>query len=89
MGFLAIKLRITPETADTDIEELKKNIETNITEIGGKINSIEEEEIAFGLKALIPVIQWPEEKDTDLIEPAIQKTKEIGSVQITNITRAL
>ena len=88
MAVVAIKIKVLPESPDSDLEDIKKKIEDSLKKAGAiKINSIEEEEIAFGLKALIITLSWPEEKATDEVENAV-KVQGVSSVEIIDYRRA-
>lgn len=87
MGIVAVKIKIMPEDPEINLKELKEKLERKIHSLGGKINQAEEEPIAFGLKALIITIAWPEEKSTDILESELQ-TEEVSSVQIIDYRRA-
>ena len=88
MGVAALKLKIMPESPELDLEELKPKIEKSLKQAGTiRINSIQEEPVAFGLKALIVTIAWPEEKETEEAETAC-KVQGVSSVQIIDYRRA-
>ena len=88
MGMTALQIQVMPESLETDLQKLKADVEEKITSVGGKINNIKEEPIAFGLKALIVTIAWPEEKDTDLAESTIQGIEGVSSTKIIDYRRA-
>ena len=88
MSIVALKIKIMPKSPETDLEKIKQEAEEKISAQNGKINSTEIEEIAFGLKALIITIAWPEEKETDLAESALQKIPEVSSTQVIDYRRA-
>jgi len=88
MGVVALKIKIMPESIDTDLEVIKKKIEESIMQAGAiRINSIEIEPIAFGLKAIIITLAWPEQEETDKAEQAL-KVEGVGSVEILDYRRA-
>jgi len=88
MAVTALKMKILPESVDTDLEELRKQIEESLKKSGAvRIESIEEEEIAFGLKALIVTIAWPESLETEQAEQACQ-IQGVSSVEIIDYRRA-
>jgi len=92
MGTAILKLRIMPKSPETDLEKVKQGIKEKIESHGGVLNPtqpIEEEPIAFGLKALIATFAWPEEKDTDLAENSVAEVEEVSSVEITDYRRAV
>ena len=88
MGMTALQIQVMPESLETDLQKLKDNVEKKIVSVGGKIDNIKEEPIAFGLKALIVTIAWPEEKDTDLAESTIQGIEGVSSTKIIDYRRA-
>ena len=89
MAVVAIKIKVLPESPETNLDEMKKELEKTLMNIGAlKINSITEEPIAFGLSALIVFLAWPEEKDTSLIEEAIKAIKDVSSEEIIDYRRA-
>lgn len=88
MGIVAIKIKLMPTDLDADLNEIKITAETKIVEHGGKVNSIEEENIAFGLKAIIITLAWPEEKDTSILENLMAEISEVNSAQIIDYRRA-
>jgi elongation factor 1-beta len=89
MGIAAVKIKILPISPETDLEELKEKAKSEIQKLGGGIPKFEVEEIAFGLKALIAFFAWPEEKELEALETSLGKVKNVSSVQITDIRRAL
>jgi len=88
MAMMALKLKIMPSSPEVNLEELKNKIK-KLVEKEGKINSIEEEAVAFGLKALIITLAIPETQDTEEIENKIGKLDNISSVKIIDMRRAL
>lgn len=88
MAVVAVKIKALPESPSVNLEELKHKIQHNLVKHGAiKINSIEEEPIAFGLKALIIFFAWPEEKETAVAEEAV-KVEGISSVETIDYRRA-
>lgn len=86
VGTNAVTVQVMPESPDTNLEKLKKEIEEKL---GKAINmQIEEKEIAFGLKALNVLIAWPENEDTDEIENILTEIKGVSSARIDDIRRA-
>ena len=88
MGMTALQVQIMPESLETSLEKLKGDVEEKKTSVGGKITEIKEEPIAFGLKALIATIAWPESLDTDLAENTIQGIEGVSSTKIIDYRRA-
>jgi len=87
MGVAALKIKIMPEQG-VNLEELKTKLESSLTKAGAiRIESIEEQEIAFGLKALILTLAWPEEKETEDAANSC-KIDNVSSVDIIDYRRA-
>ena len=89
MRIAALKIKIMPESVETDLKKLKKEVEVIVNSLGAKIHSTEEEEIAFGLKALIVTIAWPEEKEQYEFEKELEKNKSISSFQVIDYRRTI
>jgi translation elongation factor EF-1beta len=45
--------------------------------------------VAFGLKALIVLFGWPEEKELEEFENALRRIKGVRSVDVIDIRRAI
>ena len=89
MGIAALQVKVMPESTDTDLEQLKNKVQEELTKAGAvKINKTEEQEIAFGLKALIVTIAWPEDKETEEALDAIKKVEKVSSVDVVDYRRA-
>ncbi len=88
MAEALLKLRIMPESLDVDLKSLKADIKESLEEKGAVVNSMEDEPVAFGLKAIIIMMSWPEEKGTDRAEEACQ-LKNVKSVETVDFRRAL
>ncbi len=86
MSIVAVKLRIMPESLETDLDSIKKLIPSKLPE--AKNTSIEEQEIAFGLKALVATFAWPESLSTDEIEKRIKSIQGVSSTEILDYRRA-
>jgi len=87
MGVAALKLKIMPSSPEVNLNDLKVKVEEALKKAGAiRIEKTEEEEIAFGLKALIVTIAWPEEKETSEAESI--EVEDVSSVQIIDYRRA-
>ncbi len=90
MGTAALKIKLMPESPDVDLEKIKEQAKILATKHNKVlVHSIEEEEIAFGLKAIIITLVWPEELDQSLIEDEYAKIPEVNSVQIIDFRRVV
>ena len=89
MATLGVKIKIMPESLDTDLNAIKEQGKEKIAKEGGVANNFDEEEIAFGLKALIVTLAWPEGKDTELIEHAFTSIPGVSSVSVLDVRRVI
>lgn len=89
MGIAALKIKIMPESPQTDLEAVRKEAEARIAKLNVKLHSVEEEDIAFGLKALILTIVWPEEKEQSLVEEELRSIKDVQSAEVIDFRRAV
>ncbi len=85
-GTNAVTVQVMPESPDTDLEEVEKGIRGKLTKAANI--QFEERDIAFGLKALVLTLAWPESEDTDEIENSISEIEGVGSAKIEDIRRA-
>lgn len=86
VGTNAVTVQVMPESPDTNLEEVKQKIQEKLTKAANI--QIEEKDIAFGLKALMLVVAWPESEDTDEIENLISEIEGVSSAKIEDIRRA-
>lgn len=88
MGDVAAKIKIMPESVDTDLVELKEKLKNVIPEGAQLHGDIVEEPIAFGLKALIvTLIVNDEEGGTEPAEEAFAKVSCVENVQVLEAYR--
>lgn len=79
-----------PESVETDLGKLENKIKDllkNYNEV--KLHSFETQKIAFGLKALIVTLGWPENLEIDDFETKLEALKGVNSVQIIDFRRSL
>jgi len=89
MSIVAVKIKIMPDSPETDIMKIEKNVKSILEKNGVKNPNFEVQPIAFGLNALIIMFGWPEEKELEGLEEELKEIKEIGSVQVIDIRRAI
>ncbi len=85
---MAVKIKVMPSSPNANLEKIKKEAKEIIIREGGKNCSFEEEPIAFGLKALIALFLWSEEKSLDELEKKLEKIEDISSIQVIDIRKA-
>jgi translation elongation factor aEF-1 beta len=88
MGTALIKLKIMPSSIDEDLIEIKKQAEKEIMRKKGSHCTFEEQDIAFGLKAIIAAFALDENSELEIIERSIEKIEGVGSVQVIDMRRA-
>ncbi|MDI9393913.1 MAG: elongation factor 1-beta [Euryarchaeota archaeon] len=88
MGDVAAKMKIMPESVDTDLAELKDRLKAVIPAGAELHGDIAEAPIAFGLKALVvTLIVNDEEGGTEAVEEAFSKVPGVENIQIMELYR--
>ena len=80
MGNVAIKLKIMPESPDTNLEKIKEEISKKVEIKDSKI-----EPIAFGLKAL-KILVIASDEGTEKIEEEIKNIEGVSEVEVESTT---
>lgn len=89
MSFTAIKMRILPALADIDIELIKGQVGALVEKHHVKHFNFSEENIAFGLKAVILTFEWPENKELEPFEEEVRAIDIISSADIIDMRRTI
>ena len=89
MGTTLLQIKVLPESPETDLESIKQAGQEKIKEQNGQIVQYDEEPVAFGLKALIATLAWPEEKDTEIVEKIFKEIQGVSAVDIIDYRRAV
>ena len=90
MAKVLITYKIMPESVDVDLNNFENEIREKIEGFGGSIIDVEEEHIAFGLKALKVIFSVDEQKgDTEKLEHALQGLHYIQSVEVVDVRRQI
>ena len=89
MGVIAVKIKIMPDSPQSDIAKIEKNAKAILEKNGVKNPQFEIQLIAFGLKAVIVMFGWPEEKALEGLEEKLKKIVNVSSVQVIDIRRAI
>ncbi len=74
--------KIMPDSPQADLEEIKKAVHAFVENHGAKSISLDEQNVAFGLKAIILKMAFPEEHGTDILESELAKIPHVSSVTI-------
>lgn len=84
---VAVTIRIMPSDINTDIEKIKKGL-NSIIEKFGKLHKTEIKPIAFGLKSIEAIILLNDEKSgIEDIESRIRKLNGVGEVEVLEVSR--
>ena len=89
MGEVFITLKVMPTSPEVKAKDLKEKVKAKAEEIEAKVFELKEEPIAFGLVAVIITIIWKEDKNPDIIETELAKIKDVNSVQVIDLRRAI
>lgn len=88
MGHIIVTYKVFPEDIMDNFDELKKKIEKCLPE-SSSLEGYGEEPIAFGLKALLVQIKFPEDVTglVDIFENQIQRIDTVSQVQTLMVRR--
>lgn len=88
MGSIVITYKIFPTDLNVNFDELKKKMEGSLPEFSS-IYGYGEEPIAFGLKALLVQIKFPEEKVgiVETLEKTLKGISQISQIQTIMVNR--
>ncbi len=85
MAEISVTLKVMPEGKETDLEKIKEEIKSRLDP-----HSIEEEEVAFGLKSLNVKKVIPDDSGgTDEIEEAILEIDDVKDVRVIDQRKLL
>jgi translation elongation factor aEF-1 beta len=89
MGTVSVKMKVLPASPEVDLEILKQKAKEVVEGKGGTNCHFEEEEIAFGLKALITIFDWTEGNEVEIVEEALAQIENVNSAQLIDMRRAI
>ncbi len=91
MAQVIITLKLMPKGVDVNLEEIETKAKKLIVQFAGEGEMIvEQQPIAFGLKALQIIFVMDESLgSTEELEKSISEFDEVGSVEITDVRRAI
>ncbi len=90
MATVVVTLKIMPDSPEANLDELSSKATEMISDFGGSVGKKIIEPVAFGLKAVILMFTMPEEKgSTEELETQVSKIKNVSSVQVTDVRRAV
>jgi elongation factor 1-beta len=88
MGSIKVLYKIFPEDIVESFDDLKKKVEACLPE-SSAVEGYDEEPIAFGLKALLIQVRFPEDETgvVDEFETELAKIKGVSQVQTVMVRR--
>ena len=91
MAQAIVTLKIMPDSPETDLAELTEKAKTFIVQFAGEGDmKIEEQPVAFGLKAVQIIFVMDEQiGSTEELEKNIAAVEGISSVEVTDVRRAI
>jgi elongation factor 1-beta len=89
VGSVIITYKVFPTGVEVNFDDLKKKIEANLPQYA-TIDGYGEEPIAFGLKALLMQVRFPEDKSgvLDDLEKKLEGISEISQLQTLMVRRS-
>lgn len=90
MAQVIITLKIMPTSPEVDLKAIEEKTRELVKEFGAEVGKVEEEPVAFGLKALKIIFVSDESKgSTDALEEKISQLEDVKSVEVVDVRRAI
>ena len=89
MQMKAVKIKIMPSSPESNLKDIEANVRKILEENNVKNPQFEIEPIAFGLKAIIVMFGWPEDRELEILEEKMGKIRDVSSIQVLDIRRAI
>ena len=88
MAKIVVVMKIYPEDANADLNELKDRIKKSLPN-GVSVHNFDEEPIAFGLKALIASIVIPSDEGgvMDPVEESVKALPGVSQIEVMMVRR--
>ena len=87
MAVVVVTLKIMPDSPDTNLDEIESEARKIIERHKGKIAKVEQEPIAFGLKAVILTFSIVESFNQDPLENELRSISHVSSAEIIDFRR--
>ncbi|MCX6815959.1 MAG: elongation factor 1-beta [Candidatus Aenigmarchaeota archaeon] len=81
MGLVAATFKLMPEDAETNLEEVKKEIHSKM-----QVRQIKEIPIAFGIKILEVLLVFEDKEGIGSVEEKLRGVKGVSSVESGDVT---
>lgn len=90
MAQIVVTLKIMPKSPEVDFSPIEADARQRIQEFSGIVARVEQEPIAFGLKALKMMFTMDEDKgSTEELENDIASIAGVNSVMVTDVRRTM
>ena len=90
MAQVIVTMKLMPSSPEADLKKIEEKAVEEIKKFGAQIGKIEQEPIAFGLKALkISFFSDESKSNLDPLEESLGKIKNVESVETIEVRRAL
>ena len=89
MGTALYKIKLMPEDPSINLVKIKEYAKEAVEDLGGSATDFEEQDIAFGLKALIVGVRISEDVDGSKIEESLANIDGVSSIVIIDYRRAI
>lgn len=90
MAVVYITIKMMPESPDSDLSKIEESAKEIISEFGGNVANVEQEPVAFGLKAVKIIFSMDERKgSTDQLEDQLRNIGEVESVEVVDVRRGV
>ena len=88
MGFTAVQMKLMPDSPDANLKAIEAKAEEIINSMHKTLVRIEEQPIAFGLKAIILSFAWNDDIELEKLDAELQKVEDVSSVEILDVRKA-
>jgi len=88
MGIVIVQMKLMPSSTDANLEAIKSKAKEIINSMHKTEVKVEEQPIAFGLKAIILSFAWNDEVETEKLEAELSKIENVSSVETLDIRKA-
>ncbi len=90
MAQVIVTIKLMPSSPESDLKKIEEEAVKEIKNFGGQIGRIEQEPIAFGLKAVkISFFSEEAKSNLDPLEDMLRQIEEVESVETIEVRRAL
>ncbi|MFC1733256.1 elongation factor 1-beta [candidate division KSB1 bacterium] len=90
MAKVIVTMKIMPKSPETDLKAIEEKATKLIAEFGGEVGKVEEEPVAFGLKALKLYFVMEEDiGSTESLENDVAEVEGVNSVEVIDVRRAI